>query len=48
MQILHPFTGSVQQYLEQIADPDLFPRRHGRKEQLVARPEERSAENQLH
>jgi hypothetical protein len=22
MQILHPFTGSVQQYLEQIADPD--------------------------
>lgn len=23
MQILHPFTGSVQQYLEQLADPDL-------------------------
>ena len=22
MQILHPFTGSVQQYLEQLADPD--------------------------
>jgi hypothetical protein len=24
MQILHPFTGSVQQYLEQLADPDRY------------------------
>jgi transposase-like protein len=24
MQILHPFTGSVQQYLEQLADPDQY------------------------
>lgn len=28
MQILHPFTGSVQQYLEQLADPDPHPPAH--------------------
>ena len=26
MQILHPFTGSIQQYLEAISDPDRYRR----------------------